>query len=267
VIRLTNTEYHDRTDYVSKSMLDRIHKAPAVLRDYLDGDRPEPTPAMVFGTAAHAAVLEPERLICMPKFDKRTKAGKEAAAEFEAEHAGRDVVIVEPETYDTVRALAESVRRHPVAARILNQGEPELSAFGIVDGVLCKARPDWWDKSTGICADLKTCQDASPAGFARSVANFRYHVQNAFYPDVMGGEGGVNVESFVFIACERHPPFLVGVYVLDAEALEMGRAEYQQDLALYKECVESGSWPGLSERIEVLSLPKWAVRQPEDVWS
>jgi PDDEXK-like domain of unknown function (DUF3799) len=155
--------------------------------------------------------------------------------------------------------------RHPVARRVLSQGEPELSAFGLVDGVPCKARPDHWDARLGVTADLKTTADASPAGFAKSVANFRYHVQAAFYTDVMAA-AGVTVESFLFIACERNPPFLVGVYVLDSEALEIGRAEYQRDLALYKECVESGSWPGLSERIELLTLPKWMTRQTDEVW-
>jgi PDDEXK-like domain of unknown function (DUF3799) len=266
MIKLTNAEYHDRTDSVSKSMLDKIRKAPACLRAYLDGDRPEPTPAMQFGTAAHTAVLEPEKLVCAPKCDKRTKAGKEAAEDFAAEYAGRDVVIVDPDTRDTVRAIADSVWRHPVAARILAQGEPELSAFGIVEDVRCKARPDWWDSKLGVVCDLKTTTDASPSGFARSVANYRYHIQAAFYTDVMAADG-FPIESFVFIAVEKTPPYLVGVYVLDTEALDIGREEYQRDLALYRECMEIGIWPGLSERLELITLPRWAKPQTEEEWT
>jgi exodeoxyribonuclease VIII len=266
VIKLTNAEYHANTESVSKSMLDKIHKAPACLRSYLDGERAEPTPAMVFGTAAHTAVLEPDKLICAPKLDKRTKAGKESADIFASLWEGRDVVIVDPDTYDTVRAIAESVRRHPVAARILAQGEAEMSAFGIVEDVRCKARPDWYDAKLGICLDLKTCRGAGPSDFARSVANYRYHVQAAFYTDVMAADG-FPIESFVFVAVESAPPFLVGVYVLDSEALEVGRAEYQQDLALYRECVESGTWPGLSERIELITLPAFYKRREScDEW-
>jgi hypothetical protein len=266
MIKIPSAEYHDRTDSVSKSMLDKIHKAPAVLRAYLDGERPEPTPAMVFGTAAHTAVLEPEKLVCAPKCDKRTKAGKEAAEDFAAEYAGRDVVIVDPDTRDTVRAIADSVWRHPVARRVLSQGEPELSFFGEIDGIPCKARTDWLNDRTGIIADIKTTNDASPAGVARSVANYRYHVQNSFYTDVTAADG-FHVESFVFIFVEKTPPYLVGVYVLDTEALDVGREEYQRDLATYKECVETGIWPGLSERIELITLPAFYKRREScDEW-
>jgi exodeoxyribonuclease VIII len=220
---------------------------------------------MQFGTAAHTAVLEPEKLVCAPKCDKRTKAGKEAADIFASLWEGKDVVIVDPDTYNTVRAIAESVRRHPVAARILAQGEAEMSAFGLVDDVRCKARPDWWSGVMRIVADLKTTNDASPAGVARSVANFRYHVQQPFYTDVMAAEG-LAVDSFVFIFVEKTPPFLVGVYVLDTEAVEIGREEYQRDLAMYRECKETGIWPGLSERLELITLPRWAKTQTEEYW-
>jgi exodeoxyribonuclease VIII len=265
VIKLSNAEYHANTDSVSKSMLDKIHKAPACLRDYLDCVQPEPTTAMQFGTVAHTAVLEPEKLICGPDIDRRTKAGKAAAEAFCDKYAEQDVVIVGPDVYYTLMEIAESVRRHPVAARILAQGEPELSAFGIVNGVRCKARPDWWDSKLGVVADLKTCQDASPAGFARSVANYRYHIQAAFYTDVMAADG-FPIESFVFVAVEKTPPYLVGVYVLDTEALDIGREEYQRDLATYRECMETGIWPGLSERLELITLPRWAKTQTEEDW-
>jgi exodeoxyribonuclease VIII len=266
VIKLSNAEYHANTDSVSKSMLDKIHKAPACLRDYLDCVQPEPTTAMQFGTVAHTAVLEPEKLICGPDIDRRTKAGKAAAEAFCDKYAEQDVVIVGPDVYYTLMEIAESVRRHPVAARILAQGEAEMSAFGIVEDVRCKARPDWYDAKLGICLDLKTCRGAGPSDFARSVANYRYHVQAAFYTDVMAADG-FPIESFVFVAVESAPPFLVGVYVLDSEALEVGRAEYQQDLALYRECVESGTWPGLSERIELITLPAFYKRREScDEW-
>jgi hypothetical protein len=264
VIKISSDAYHGRTDHVSKSMLDKLRRAPAVLRAYLDGERPEPTPAMVFGTAVHTAVLEPDKLVCQPKYDKRTKAGKESVEAFASEYSGQDVTIVDVDTYVEVLAIAEAVMRHPVAKTVFSEGQPEMSAFATIGGTQCKVRPDWISP-TGIVVDLKTTTDASPAGFQRAVANFRYHVQAAFYLDVLA-EDGEKADAFIFIAAEKTPPYLVGAYVLDTEAVEAGREEYHRDMDTYRECIESGHWWGLSPRLELLSLPKWAKPQEEEIW-
>jgi PDDEXK-like uncharacterized protein DUF3799 len=64
---------------VSKHQLDSLARSPAHYRAALEQPRKR-TAAMVFGTAVHAAVLEPEEFArCYatdPGIDRRTKAGK-----------------------------------------------------------------------------------------------------------------------------------------------------------------------------------------------
>ena len=252
---MKSAEYHAHPA-LSKGMLDKLHAAPAKLKAWLDGDRPDPTPAMLFGTAFHAAVLEPHLLIEAPKFDKRTTAGKAAAAEF---NPPPDSVVVDPITHAKVTAMRESVMAHPAARRLLTKGQPEVSVFSRLGNTEVKCRPDWLHND-GIIVDLKSTDDASPAGFSRSCANYRYHVQAAWYLDVCQSQD-INAEVFVLIACEKSPPYLVGTYVIDARDLQRGRDEYQRDLDTYRECVETNEWPGYSNRIEVINLPRWATKE------
>lgn len=261
LISIPADEYHS-LPHVSKSQLDLIAKAPAKLRAYLDGDKPSPTPAMLLGTAFHAAVLEPEKLVCAPAFDRRTKLGKEAAAEFESEHAGRDVVIVDPSVHATATAMRASVLAHQVARRMLDDGLAERSLFSELQGVPVKCRPDFYRPISNLFVDLKSTDDASPDGFARSCAKYRYHVQAAFYMDVAEA-AYIDVRSFVFVACEKAPPYLCACYVLDASDVERGRDAYQRDLATYARCQSENNWPGYSEFIEVISLPAWS-RKPQE---
>jgi hypothetical protein len=255
MITMPSAEYHRRPE-VNKSLLDLIEQAPAKAKARLDGAPSEPAPAMLLGSAVHAAVLEPDTLIKSPSFNLRTNQGKEDAAIFAKENAGK--VIVDPDTYELVQGMREGVMRHPVARRIFDDGLPEQSCFSELMGVPVRCRPDWYRPSAELVTDLKTTSDASPDQFARSIANFRYHVQDSFYRDVIQA-AGYAVRSFVFVAVEKTPPHLCAVYVLDPADVERGREAYRRNLETYLECQASGVWPGYPETIQVLHLPKWAT--------
>lgn len=175
--------------------------------------------------------------------------------------------VLSPEAFEQIFAMRDAVMNHP-------------SAFAILHHV------------KDIIGDLKTTEDASPEGFAKSIANWRYDVQHAYYMDgtrlaleqgkcnpPQEGKAELSVywtdpvtgvlcrcrpdfwrgypKHFAFIAVEKKPPYAVGVYVLDSEGVEIGRAQYQHDLRVYAECVRTGVWPGYGDKIQTISLPGW----------
>ena len=251
---MTNEEYHAHPA-LSKSGLDRMAISPAHYQAWLTEPRIE-TPAMKFGTAAHCCILEPDRFLVeyerLPNIDRRTKAGKETYAELES--TGK--ILLSADDWIAIHKMHESVMNHPAARELLSEGIAETSHFSTIDGVAVKCRPDWLNKP--IVADLKTTQDASLSGFSKSIANYRYAVQAAFYSDILASLGH-DVVAFLFIAVEKTAPYAVGVYELDDMSLEIGREQYQRDLDTYRRCVESGEWPAYSNGVEKISLPRWAV--------
>jgi hypothetical protein len=150
--------------------------------------------------------------------------------------------------------MCAAVREHPAAAALLQSGKAEQSFWwdDQATGLRCKCRPDWYCGATVV--DLKTTTDASPAGFAKSVANFRYHVQQEHYL------AGTFADRFIFIAVEKAYPFAVGVYQLDADAMAHGAELRRQNMQLIADCRAIGEWPGYGTGIESLSLPSWALR-------
>lgn len=179
-------------------------------------------------------------------------------AEWTENNPGR--IVLTPETWDQLHAMANAVHSHPAAGSLLTgcPGEAEKSVYwnDATTGVLCRCRPDWW-RDDNVIVDLKTTEDASPEGFAKSMANYRYDVQAAYYLDGVQQATGKRPKAFVFIAVEKKPPYGVGVYVLDSDSLELGRAQYQHDLRIYAECVRTGEWPGYGDKIQTISLPAW----------
>jgi exodeoxyribonuclease VIII len=262
---LENAEYH-RHSAVSKSHLDLVARSPLhYWARYVDPKRvePEPTAAMLLGTAVHTHILEPgewtARYIAGPEaLDRRTKAGKEAWAAFEADAAGR--TVISRNDADLVLAMGRAVRNHPAAAMLLQlpgAAETTWMWHDAATGLQCKCRPDWLTTDGSLIVDLKTTEDASPAGFRKSIANFRYHVQAAWYLDGIERANGRRPEQFLFVCVEKKAPHAVAVYAADAEMIDAGAKQAHLDLDTLAVCKAADAWPGYSDQIEPISLPAW----------
>lgn len=250
---LPNAQYHAHPA-ISKSMLDRVARSPLHARAYLDGQREESTPAMALGTAVHCAILEPDlyaKTYATFSGDRRTKEGKAAYEALMSE--GRQIISAADAA--RIAGMQQSVRAHPLF--LGDVGMREVSVFDRDEqtGAAVKCRPDVWIRDRGMIDDVKTTTDASPAAFARSVAMYRYHVAAAHYMAITGAS------RFRFFAVENFEPFAVAVYELDADALSVGRALRDRDLAAFASAQEFNQWPGYPANVQTLSLPRWAAAQ------
>lgn len=261
---MENTAYHAHPA-VSKSHLDLIARSPLhYWARYLDPDRvaPEPSPQMRLGTALHTHVLElsrwDEEIAVAPPMDRRTKAGKESWAAFEADAAGKTVITADDAAQ--VQAMARAVFRHPAAAMLLSlPGKAETTHMwtDASFGLECKCRPDWLTDDGSIVVDLKTTKAASIQGFKRSIADYRYHVQAAWYLHGIEQSTGKRPDQFIFICVETTAPYAVAVYAADPEMIERGHNQAMCDLAKLAVCKAADHWPSYSDQIETISLPGW----------
>lgn len=268
---ISNNCYHGGIG-ISKSGLDLIHRSPAHFAAAKAEPRKE-TPAMLMGTVAHVAILEPDtfaaRYAASPKFDRRTTRGKQDAAAFELETLTSGKTPIDPDMYDTALKMRDAVQAHPARRLFIPPGRAESSVFWHDAEVLaacgcepdcmyCKARPDWL-RDDGVIVDLKTTDSAQEDVWMRKVGTFRYHVQQAYYLDGVRAIRGEEPEAFVFLVVETSPPYGINICVLDQDSVDLGRAAYKADLQRYIECRQSGHWPSYSHDIKVISLPKWAA--------
>jgi hypothetical protein len=263
VYGMVNADYH-AVPALGASGLKLLARSPAhYFGVMLDPARPqsEPSPAMRAGTLAHCAILEPDELaaryVVKPEgVDLRTKDGKAWVA---AVTAG--VEIMTAEQRETAIRQAAAVRALPEICDLLAGGKPEVSAFwtDAATGELCKCRPDWvatLDEGV-ILVDVKTAQDASPAGFAKAVANFGYHRQAAWYVNGYEQASGRRVLGFVFAVVESNYPHAAAAYMLTDEDTERAGADNRRLLDLYVACKRANAWPGYPSAIQQLALPPW----------
>lgn len=249
---------------VSKHDLDLVAKSPAHFLAQ-EGTPLPVTPAMRFGTACHTAILEPNRLMedvaVLPSCDRRTKAGKELAAAFEAESSGKTVISQEEMRH--INEMSMSVLLHPVAGPLItNATHIEASATweDVVTGERCRCRPDAIHPD--LVVDLKTTIDASRWAFASSMHKYRYHVQAAYYLSGLKTLGVIDeTATFVFLVVEKKPPYGVALYAVQQEDLRRGELQYERDLMRYAQCKKENHWPGYSESIGYIDLPIFSRRE------
>lgn len=252
---IPSTEYHS-WDALSASGAKQLLRSPAHYLAAQEQHR-EPTLAMKFGTLVHAMVLEPETVdtdfVAMPKIDRRTSAGKQQAELFAATNAGK--TVVDFDDFQRAQRVAEAVRTHHLYKELLEGASVEQSFTWEQYGVPCKARMDAIQGS--LIVDLKTTQDASPDGFAKTMAGLKYYVQAAHYLDGYMHTTDFEAKDFIFIAVETEAPYAIGVYNLDMVALEAGRHKMALAAEAYKATKSATAWKGYSPLIQTLSVPGW----------
>lgn len=269
---LSNEAYH-RGPGLSSSGLKTLRKSPWHYHakhhlprpEWLDTLDEDTTTSMFAGTLCHCATLEPaefeRRYVVGPALNKNTNAWKD----FVRANAPR--VIIDAQQYAVAYAQAAALRAVPAVAEILDGGECEVSGYWIdrATGVLCRCRPDCMNPTFGtpespavMLLDVKTTQDASRAAVRNTIARYGYHHQAEWYSRGIAQATGLPVAGFIFAFVETLYPFACSVFEIEPEAYETARRENREMLELYARCEREGVWPGYSQEVEFVSLPRWA---------
>lgn len=229
----------------------------------------EETPAMRLGTALHLAILEPDRFEALvrplPKWDGRTKAGKEARAAWEEENAGK--IGVATEDYERAKTAAAMVRRKSGPATALREGRAELSLYWH-DGqdVLLKSRPDFLDLARGICVDVKsTSRGLSDAQVVRILHDHHAALQAAMASAAVLALTGANItHGMHLLVVSLADPIDMRLVEIGEDWLALGETQLAQALAVYRDCEASGRWPGWSDRgVTTVAMPSWIKSRSE----
>lgn len=257
---ISNDEYHS-SEGLSRSKLMTIRKSPyhywyEHINPYFI--KPEISEAMIFGSAFHTLIMEQDNFnndyFVMEKIDRRTNAGKERYAIYQEENSHKTLLTCE--IRHQLACMQTAFNQHPQARKFVEQGEIEQSFYwtDIDTGIQCKARPDIWHAN--MIVDLKTTDSAHYRDFQASTYKYGYHIQAAMLQEAFKYTIDKHIDSFVFIACEKKPPYAIAVYVMDESAIAHGLTEFKSMLRKYKECFDKNEWP--SYETQFLTLPSYA---------
>ena len=224
------------------------------------------TQALKVGRALHTATLEPELFATRYAiWDGGTRRGKDWDA-FEARATEEGKETLKLDEVLEIQVMAQAVRTHPEAAKLLAGGVAEQSLLWSVEspelGELkatqraAKSRIDYRGPLGAV--DLKSTRDASPEGFGRQAWTLGYLGQAAFYVDAIEAATG-DVVPYWIVAVEKSAPFVVQVYEVSPELLSFGRDHYRELLVKLAQCEAADRWPGYVDGVAPLTLPRWVL--------
>lgn len=259
---------------ISKSGLDDLHRSPAFFhahhRSPLRPVRSETT-SQLHGNLAHCAILEPhafdDRYVVGPSVNRNTKAWKDFVD-------GTMLIPIQADQRDVAMQQRDSVYALPnvfgkmTGKRVFSRGQAEVSAYwnDRENGVLCRARPDYWfpvNDREAVVVDVKTVGDARSFEFSRQCAKLRYHVQDGMYSEGIAMAAGLEVVAFIFVVVETAWPYAAASYQLGEQSRLEGFNEFRRLVDLYAECDSTDTWPGYAEQTSVIDLPPYALTPQE----
>ena len=271
--KMSNEEYHSRPEFSSSQLKDMLRSsAHFYSNNILKEVERETKTAMSFGTLAHTLFLEPEQFehefIIAPKFDRRTKAGKEEALAWEQANQGK--ILVDAEQVEGAKRIVANLQKLSSYADMQNNfGMAEASIFFTdpIYGLELRIRPDWHIAPckafpNGLILDLKTTTDARAHAFQKKCGDFGYDLSAVMYRE--GFQQYYQTENkppFILLVAESSIPYNVKQYKAADLFLSVGESRYNKSKELLAESLLINEWDGYSLEMEDLFLPQYMTKQ------
>lgn len=257
---LDNEDYHHNPECraLSKGGIDRLLTSPAHFK--IQGNNP-PTKEMVFGSAFHTSILEPEKA----KTD--VMVAKRVSVDARNEAANFGIALITEDECTRIQYMAESLYESKTGSALLNRDNAtfEDSIFWVDPeyGFTCKCKPDITRIALDTLIDLKTARSAHWTEFRKSIANYNYDVQAFHYLSGASLVYNHEFKHFIFLVVEKTPPYCVAFYRATEIILNNGYEKIKIAKAIYKRCLDEDIWPGYEDKIIDIDIPPWALVERE----
>ena len=237
------------------------------------GATPEASEAMAFGSLYHQYILQPEEFAKSAHYLDSAKeeelynealAGKSKAKGFskslgtyktwKAEVLASGGQIVSEGLERKLEAMRAALVRDPATEEALKvDSVNEVTLYFSIPldprdeanpkRIQCKALIDKLPKEGRDIFDLKTTRSAHPEAFARSVSQYGYDKQSAWYTRASKAHD-LGERRFVFLAQEAVAPYLAARHVMPQSWVDFASAEIDTILSGVRQCLTTDDWAG-----------------------
>lgn len=169
--------------------------------------------------------------------------------------------------------MLDSVSSHPFANKLLKNSAKEINGYFYDEelGIWFLIKPDIYKptKSRSVMADLKSTSSAKNDQFGKSISDYGYHIQAAYYMDIAEKIQGKPVDDYYHIAVESKAPWITEVEYLLPEDVEIGRIIWRTEAERIVKCIREHKkqakkyWYGYSQstKPKPSKLPAWYLNR------
>ncbi len=266
-------EAYKEVDALNASAVKAGSESMLAMKAYLDSP-PKETRTMGLGSCVHAFFeLGPggveEKYTVVPDFAKdprnhvaptpkqkkegnrgdrstaRTKWVKEMEGEWLAANPGK--TPISKQDYDHACRMTDAVFFDQKARDYISEYEPEeaeVSVFGDIEGLPCKARLDLWIGN--VIVEIKTTSSLAPFAFGRVFRTFHYGIGLEWYRGLATAVGRPPTDIVLIVVSEKNYDVGVRVYTPE-EVYEKWSKQTSDIVRRYRIAKEKDHWPGVAD--------------------
>lgn len=239
-IEMTNAEYHSNLTHLSSSALKYLYDDhEKFIKYYVNREKTEPSPALVFGTAIHTAILEPHlfdsEIIIYPEQYRRGNSWKE----FALQHPNSNILTMNEKTQ--LDALVEACNNSKLAKELLTDCKFEHTLMTELDGLPVKCRCDGINIEKGYIIDVKTTRyDSSSDSFKMALQEHHYDLSAELYRQIASSVYNKEFD-FYFIVLSK-ADYKCRVYKTSSKTFATGQLKLLSAYETYKHFKLTGAF-------------------------
>jgi hypothetical protein len=249
-------------DLVERSPAHVFHNHPR-----LGGRKDDGSSRADLGSAAHAVLLGGEEAIryCDATYLSGKRKGEivedwtaKGAQEFQKDCRATNKIPMLERQRDELNLMLAAAR--PVLEKF-GAGETESTLIWQEEnGIWGRCRPDFLAEDRRVVVDYKTATNADPIAWIKNVLlKTHYDIQGAWNLRGLDQLLGKADRDFIFLVQEIEPPYLCSVIGLGPEMQELAERKIGAGLLRWKQCLETGEWPGYNQGTHWAEVPQYHV--------
>lgn len=271
-LQVSAEDYYGRYgEYMSAHRLMTFRRCPAEFKMVEDGEIENiDKPSLAFGRAAHAYILEGERVFeqqyivsdgpINSKTDKPYGKDSKKYLDWRAELGKQELEPIENDEFRRIKEMNLAVKTHQECCDLM-AGTLQVEATIRQDmfGVSCQSRVDCIDFKNKRIIDLKTCDSlgenhelGTNCRFVKDFWKWRYDLQLAFYSlmakQLAGDDFGCSIIAVEKLKPYSPGPFRAGVFHITPSTLEVAQEQVVDAFREFKRCRENNTWPTRFEK-------------------
>lgn len=221
------------------------------------------------GRAIHTIVLEnptfEQKYVLLPHNAKKPSWNKQKGftAEEELYLAYQDVakeqnkeLLTHPQAV-LITELHETVAQDPDVQNLLYGADNEVVVRWDENGIWCKARPDSVNKNLKVLLDLKSTTSAAYEDFQKTIFNYGYLYQMAWYRRALRA-AGITIDECIILAIEKEKPYDYAIYRLHLDDLFWADRANMKLLEKIRQAKTTNFYPGYPKGVQNIRVSDWA---------
>lgn len=171
---------------------------------------------------------------------------------------------IDPALFDSAYMLENIFKDNELLNGLMTDSIKEKVVYSICPktGLLRKAKVDILKefKEFIYIGDLKSTMDIDSEKFDKSIQNYGYHIQGAYYEENIKDVFKKPVKQHLIPLIEKEPPFEVDLKFIDDASMRVGLRYCDKYLKQLAECYANRDFPRREIKVTSCGIPAWKMK-------